>query len=352
MDRLSSLQMAGSLGIAPGFRGANAKQPAHPTKSSHPNEDGVVDDESFSTVFKVIGIGGAGCNAVEQMIRQGVTGVEYICADTDAPALKNSSAGTKIQIITNSESGNKQSASTITTLAERDSIVDALRGANLVFVIAGMGGGTGTKGSTLVAEVTRDLGIFTVAIVTKPFESESQRMRIAEDGLEKLVHHVDSLIVISNESLKDIIGDQVSMPEAFRYTDTVLSNAVGSITDIVTKQGLVCVDFADVRTVLSEAGMGIMGFSTATGVDRAQVAAEQAVKSPLLKDVNLSGASRVLVVVTATYSQLREVYEVMDIVKTYACHDDLDFMIGTNSDASMGDQLRVTIFATGLGNKG
>jgi cell division protein FtsZ len=214
-----------------------------------------------------------------------------------------------------------------------------------------MGGGTGTKGSNLVAEVARDLGIFTVAIVTKPFESESQRMRISEDGLEKLVQHVDSLIVISNEKLKEIIGDEVSMPDAFRYTDTILRNAVGSITDIVTQQGLICVDFADVKTVL-DAGMGMMSFSTATGGDRAQMAAEQAVKSPLLKDVNLSGASGVLVVITATYSlQLDEVYEVMETVKKYACQDGLVFMIGTNFDASMADQLRVTIFVTGLGDR-
>lgn len=351
MDRRSFLQMAAMLAVAHGLPGtafAAAKQSAPPAISPHPFPD--MDYELQGAVLKVIGVGGAGCNAVEHMIREGVTGVEYICADTDAQALKKSSASTKLQIAPSLGTEGEQSASLKTELAERDRILDALRGADLVFIIAGMGGGTGTSAANRVAEAASYLGILTVAIVTRPFESEGQRMRIAEDGIEELGQHVDSLIVISNEKLKGIIGEQVSMPEAFRNADTVLKVAVGSIAYIITVPGLIGVDFADVRTVMSETGMGMMGFATATGVDRARMAAEQALKSPLLEDANLSEAKGVLVNITASDSiQLDEIYEVMNTVRKFACQD-ATLIFGTNSDAGMADRLRVTLFATGLGN--
>jgi len=299
-------------------------------------------------IIKVVGVGGAGCNAVEHMIREGVIGVEYICADTDSQSLKQSSAGTKFQIAPNLGSGDEPGVSIETAIAERDSIVDVLRGADMTFIIAGMGGGTGTGASTVVAEVARYLGIFTVAIVTRPFESEYQRLHSAEEGLAELVRHVDSMIVISNENLKKMLGEQFSMPEAYHYANTVLKIAASSIADIINMPGLVGVDFGDVFQVMNNTGKGMMGFATATGVDRARMATEQAVKSPLLEGANLSEAYGVLVNITASESLvLDEIYEVMNTVRKHAS----DYVVfGTASDAAMEDGLRVTIVATGLGN--
>lgn len=299
-------------------------------------------------IIKVAGVGGAGCNAVEHMIHEGVMGVEYICADTDSQSLIQSSAATKLQIASNLGSGDESSASIETAIAGRDRIVDVLRGADMAFIIAGMGGGTGTSAARVIAEVARYFGIFTVAVVTRPFESESKRMRIADEGLAELVQHVSSLIVISNEKLKKILGEQFSMPETFRYANTVLKIAVSSIADIINVPGIVGVDFGDVLQVMNNTGKGKIGFATATGVDRARMAAEQALKSPLLEDANLSEAYGVLANITASDSlELDEVYEVMNTIRKYAS----DYVVfGTAIDAGMEDRLRVTIFATGPGS--
>lgn len=299
-------------------------------------------------IIKVVGVGGAGCNAVAYMIREGVMGVEYICADTDSQSLMQSSAGTKLQIAPNLGSGNDPSASIKTAIAERDRIVDVLRGADMVFIIAGMGGVTGTAVATMVAEVTHYLEIFTVAVVTRPFESESQRMRTAERGLAELVQHVSSLIVLSNEKLKKILGEQVSMPETFRYADTVLKIAVGSIADIINVPGIVGVDFGDVLQVMDKTGRGMMGVATVAGVDRARLATEQALKSPLLEGADLFRAYGLLVNITASSSlELDEIYEVMNTTRMYG-PDHLVF--GIAIDVGMNDGLRVTIFATSLGS--
>lgn len=299
-------------------------------------------------IFKVVGVGGAGSNAVEHMIREGVKGVEYICVDTDSLALKQSSAGTKLQIAPHLGSGDEPGASIETAIAERDRIAEALRGADMVFTIAGMGGTTGTGVAPVVAEVARHLEIFTVAVVTKPFESECERMRIAEGGLAELLQHVSSLIVISNDKLKIMLGEQCSMPEVYRYADTVFKIAISSIADIVNVPGIVGVDFADVLQVMDKTGRGMMGVATAAGVDRARLATEQALKSPMLEGADLFGAYGLLVNITSNSSiELDEIYEVMNTTRMYG-PDHLVF--GTAIDEGMKDVLRVTIFATSLGS--
>lgn len=301
-----------------------------------------------TAIIKVVGVGGAGCNAVENMIREGVMGVEYICADTDSQSLMQSSAGTKLQIAPHLGLCNEPGVSIETVIAERDRIADVLRGANMVFIIAGMGGRVGTDASRVVAEITSCLGIFTVAVVTRPFESESQCMRIAEEGLAKLVQHVSSLIVFSNENLKERLGEQFSMPEAYRYADTVLKIAVGSIADIIKVPGMVGVDFADIRDVMDNTGKGLIGFAIARGADRALMATAQALKSLLFEGANPSRADGMLVIITASDSlELDEIYEVMDTIRIYGP----DFCIfGTTFDEKMGDSLRVTLFAAGIGS--
>ena len=305
---------------------------------------------SVETVIKVIGVGGAGGNAVDHMIREGVMGVEFIAANTDAQALKRSVAHRKICLgKTGLGAGAKPEIGRNAALEERDQIAEAIKGAHMVFITAGMGGGTGTGAAPVVAEVAKELGILTVAVVTKPFAFEGKRLKAAELGVAELQKHVDSLIVILNDKLMEVLGDDISMAEAFDASNNVLRNAVGGIAEIINYPGLVNVDFEDVRTVMSEMGMAMMGTANARGVDRARIAAEQAVASPLLEGINLSGAKGVLVNITAAHSlKLKETTEVMNTVREFAA-DDAHIIFGAVYDDSVGEDIRVTVVATGLG---
>ena len=302
------------------------------------------------TVIKVIGIGGAGGNAVDHMIREGVNGVDFITANTDSQALGRSIALQKLQLgKTGLGAGAKPEAGKSAAIEEREAIAASLQGAHMVFITAGMGGGTGTGAAPIVAEVARELGVLTVAVVTKPFAFEGKRLKVAEVGISELQKHVDSLIVILNDRLMDVLGEDVSMDEAFRAADNVLRNAVGGIAEIINFPGLVNVDFEDVRTVMGEMGMAMMGSANAAGVDRARIAAERAVSSPLLEGVNLSGAKGVLVNITASKSlKMKEVNEVMNTVRAFAA-DDAHIIFGAVYDEQMAEEIRVTVVATGLG---
>jgi len=310
----------------------------------------IVDKEPGGTVIKVIGVGGAGGNAVDHMIREGVQGVEFICANTDAQALGRSGAPRKLQLgSTGLGAGAKPEAGRAAALEERERVAEALAGAHMVFITAGMGGGTGTGAAPVVAQVARELGILTVAVVTKPFAFEGKRMSVAQQGLDELGQHVDSLIVILNERLMEVLGDDVSVQDGFKAADNVLRNAVGGIAEIINFPGLVNVDFEDVRTVMGEMGMAMMGSAFAAGVDRARLAAEQAVASPLLEGIHLSGARGVLVNITASASlKMREVNEVMNTIREFAA-EDAHIIFGAVFDEGMQDNLRVTVVATGLG---
>ncbi len=312
-------------------------------------EVGTPEPESNATVIKVVGVGGAGGNAVEHMIREGVGGVEFICCNTDAQALAKSSADVKLQLGPGLGAGGKPEKARELAVLERTRIAEALDGAHMVFITAGMGGGTGTGAGPIVAEVARELGILTVAVVTKPFEYEGKRKRVAEEGVAELARNVDSLIVILNEKLEEVLGDEISMLEAFRAADNVLRNAVGGIAEIINVPGLVNVDFEDVRTVMGEMGKAMMGSAAAAGVDRARVAAEEAVASPLLEGIELSGARGVLVNITAsTTLGLKEYKEVMNTIRQYTAPE-ATVICGAVFDEGMEDQLRVTVVATGLG---
>ena len=307
-------------------------------------------NSDWGTVIKVVGVGGAGGNAVDHMIREGVMGVEFVAANTDAQALKRSVAHKKVRLgKTGLGAGAKPEAGRSAAMEEREQIAESLKGAHMVFITAGMGGGTGTGAAPIVAEVARELGILTVAVVTKPFGFEGKRLKIAEAGIAELQKNVDSLIVILNDKLMDVLGDDVSMDEAFKAADNVLRNAVGGIAEIINFPGLVNVDFEDVRTVMSEMGMAMMGSANASGVDRARIAAEQAVASPLLEGINLSGAKGVLVNITSTRGlKMKEVNEVMNTVREFAA-EDAHIIFGAVYDEAMGEEIRVTVVATGLG---
>ena len=310
----------------------------------------IIDKEPSGTVIKVVGVGGAGGNAVDHMIREGVQGVEFICANTDAQALNRSDAHRKLQFGPGLGAGGKPEKARALAEVERERIAEALQGAHMAFITAGMGGGTGTGAAPIVAEVARELGILTVAVVTKPFEFENaKRMAVAEQGLAELARHVDSLIVILNERLIDVLGDDISMMVAFKTADNVLRNAVGGIAEIINVPGLVNVDFEDVRTVMGEMGKAMMGSAMASGMDRARLAAEQAVASPLLEGIELSGARGVLVNISANSALgMKEVREVMNTIRAYAA-EDAHIIFGTVFDDAMEDGLRVTVVATGLG---
>jgi cell division protein FtsZ len=310
----------------------------------------IIESPANGTLIKVIGVGGAGGNAVDHMIRNGVTGVEFVVCNTDAQALARCGAKQQIQLgASGLGAGAKPEAGRSAAHEQREAIREALTGANMVFITAGMGGGTGTGAAPVVAEVAKELGVLTVAVVTKPFAFEGKRIRVAEAGLAELAQHVDSLIVILNERLMEVLGEDVSMRDAFRTADGVLHNAVAGIAEIINCPGLVNVDFEDVRTVMGEMGMAMMGSAYASGVDRARIAAEQAVASPLLEGVNLAGARGVLVNITASDGlKMREVNEVMNTVRGFAA-EDATIIFGAVYDDTMGDNLRVTVVATGLG---
>jgi cell division protein FtsZ len=304
------------------------------------------------TIIKVVGVGGAGGNAVQHMINKGVAGVEFIVANTDAQALANSKAHNVIQI-GESGLGAGMKPALGRQLAEetRSRIEDALRGAHMVFIAAGMGGGTGTGAAPVVAEIAKELGALTVAVVSKPFTYEGQKcMKIADEGLEELSKHVDSLIVILNEKLEEIYEDD-SMMDWLQHADDVLNNAVAGIAEIINVPGHINVDFNDVKTIMAEQGKAMMGTAVASGMDRARIAAEQAIASPLLDGIDLSGARGVLVNVTGSKSlKGKEIREVMATVRAFAA-EDASIAQGIAYDDSMGDDIRVTVVATGLGRR-
>lgn len=312
----------------------------------------LVDSTPQNAVIKVIGVGGGGGNAVQHMINRNVEGVEFIVANTDAQALKSLSARTVLQLGGNMTKGLGAGANPEigrqAALEDRDRIAEVLEGADMVFITAGMGGGTGTGGAPVIAEVARELDILTVAVVTKPFRFE-RRMPAAERGIAELQHHVDSLITIPNEKLLAVLGQQTSMLDAFAAANDVLLGAVQGIADLIIRPGMINVDFADVRTVMSEMGMAMMGTGRATGEHRAREAAEAAIRSPLLEDVDLNGARGILVNVTAGPNMsIGEFSEVGETVEQFAS-DSATVVVGTVIDPELTDEMRVTVVATGLG---
>ena len=312
----------------------------------------IVNEASAGPVIKVIGVGGAGGNAVNHMIDQGVEGVEFYAVNTDAQVLSRSRARNVIQLGNSGlGAGAKPEEARTVAQAERERLEELIAGSNMVFITAGMGGGTGTGAGPVIAEIARSMGILTVAVVTKPFSWEgSKRMKVAESGIEELAPHVDSLIVILNDKLEEVLGDDVTQEEAYRAADDVLNNAVAGIAEIINQPGIVNVDFQDVRTVMSEQGMAMMGSASANGVDRARIAAEQAIACPLLEGVNLAGARGVLVNITASKAslKLRETKEVMNTIRAFAA-EDATIIFGGVYDDTLGEDLRVTVVATGLG---
>ena len=317
----------------------------------------IVDDvESQNAVIKVIGVGGGGGNAVGHMMKAGIEGVEFICANTDAQALDNSEVPTTLQIGASLTKGLGAGANPQighqAAMEDKDRIAEAIRGSDMLFITAGMGGGTGTGAAPVVAEVAKEMDILTVAVVTKPFSFEGEkRMKVAEMGIEELSKHVDSLITIPNEKLLAVMGKNASLLDAFKEANNVLLNAVQGIAELITRHGLINVDFADVRTVMAEMGMAMMGTGAAIGEDRARKAAEAAVKCPLLDDVHLYGAKGVLVNITAGLDlSIGEFDEVGTTIKEFA-RDDATVVVGTVIDPEMHDELRVTVVATGLGDE-
>ena len=313
----------------------------------------LVDSAPQSAVIKVIGVGGGGGNAVRHMIDHHVDGVDFICANTDAQALSDISSKTVLQLgasITKGlGAGANPEVGRAAALEDRDRIADALHGTDMVFVTAGMGGGTGTGAAPIVAEVARELGILTVAVVTRPFSFEGKkRVTTAEDGLKEIAQHCDSLITIPNEKLLEVLGKNTSLLDAFKEANDVLLGAVQGIADLIIRPGLVNVDFADVRTVMSEMGAAMMGTGTASGEDRAREAAERAINSPLLDDIDLSGARGILVNITAGLDlSLGEFSEVGATIEDIAS-EDATVVVGTVIDPEMTDTLKVTVVATGL----
>ena len=315
----------------------------------------LVDSQPQNPVIKVVGVGGGGGNAVKHMIAHQTEGVEFICANTDSQALNDVETKTVLQLGSTVTKGLGAGANPEigrqAAIEDRDRIAELLQGADMVFITAGMGGGTGTGGAPVVAEVARELGILTVAVVTKPFKFEGRkRMALAEAGIKELAEHVDSLITIPNQKLEAVMGGAISLVEAFKEANNVLHHAVQGIADLIIRPGLINVDFADVRTVMSEMGMAMMGSGQSEGEDRAVKAAQAAISSPLLEDVNLQGARGILVNITASESLgLGEFGEVGEIVEDFAS-ENATVVVGTVIDPSMGDEIKVTVVATGLGN--
>ncbi len=314
----------------------------------------LMDAYTQSAVIKVIGVGGGGGNAVAHMLTSGIEGVEFMCVNTDAQALKHAKVKTALQIGSNITKGlgagadpevGRQAA-----MEDRDRIVELIKGCDMLFITAGMGGGTGTGGAPVVAQVAKELGILTVAVVTRPFEMEGgKRSHVADHGLSELGKYCDSLITIPNQKLLSVLGAQTTLLDAFKAANQVLQGAVQGIAELITRPGLINVDFADVRTVMSETGMAMMGTGTASGEGRARSAAEAAVASPLLEDINLAGAHGILVNVTAGMDlSIGEFQEVGQIVKEFAS-EDATVVVGTVIDPELSNEVRVTVVATGLG---
>jgi cell division protein FtsZ len=314
----------------------------------------LMDSYSQSAVIKVLGVGGGGGNAVSHMVQAGLEGVDFICINTDAQALKHSKVRTALQIGCNITKGlgagadpevGRQAA-----MEDRDRIIELVEGCDMLFITAGMGGGTGTGAAPVVAQIAKELGILTVAVVTKPFEMEGgKRSLIADHGIAELGKFCDSLITIPNQKLLTVLGPQTTLLDAFKSANQVLQGAVQGIAELITRPGLINVDFADVRTVMAETGMAMMGSGAASGEGRARIAAEAAVSSPLLEDINLAGAHGILVNVTAGMDlSIGEFQEVGQIVKQFAS-EDATVVVGTVIDPELASELRVTVVATGLG---
>ncbi len=316
----------------------------------------LVDNVPQSPVIKVIGVGGGGGNAVNHMVKSNIEGVEFICANTDAQALKNIGARTILQLGTGVTKGLGAGANPEVgrqaALEDRERIAEVLQGTNMVFITTGMGGGTGTGAAPIIAEVAKEMGILTVAVVTRPFPFEGRkRMQIADEGIRMLSESVDSLITIPNEKLLTILGKDASLLSAFAKADDVLAGAVRGISDIIKRPGMINVDFADVRTVMSEMGMAMMGTGCASGPNRAREATEAAIRNPLLEDVNLQGARGILVNITAGPDlSLGEYSDVGSIIEAFASEHAM-VKVGTVIDPDMRDELHVTVVATGLGAK-
>ena len=314
----------------------------------------LMDAYSQSAVIKVLGIGGGGGNAVAHMVHSGIEGVEFMCINTDAQALKHSSVKTTLQIgsgITKGlGAGANPEVGRQAAMEDRDRIVQMIQGCDMLFLTAGMGGGTGTGAAPVVAQIAREMGILTVAVVTRPFNMEGgKRALVADQGMQELARTVDSLITIPNQKLLTVLGPKTTLLDAFKSVNSVLQGAVQGIADLITRPGLINVDFADVRTVMGETGMAMMGSGFASGEDRARVAAQMAVSSPLLEDVNLAGARGILVNVTAGLDlSIGEFEEVGNIVREFAS-EDATVVVGTVIDPELSNELRVTVVATGLG---
>ena len=314
----------------------------------------LVDTYTPNAVIKVIGVGGGGGNAVQHMVTANIEGVDFICANTDAQALRNSSARTTLQLgatITKGlGAGANPEVGRQAAMEDRERIIEVIEGADMIFITAGMGGGTGTGGAPVVAQIARELGILVVAVVTKPFPFEgNRRLQTAENGIKELSQYVDSLITIPNEKLLSVLGKNISMIEAFKAANNVLLGAVQGIAELITRPGLINVDFADVRTVMSEMGMAMMGSGAARGEDRARKAAEAAIASPLLENISLAGARGILVNITAGMDMsIGEFDEVGNTIKDLAS-ENATIVVGTVLDPEMNDELRVTVVATGLG---
>lgn len=314
----------------------------------------LIDNVPSNAVIKVIGVGGGGGNAVKHMIENHVEGVDFICANTDAQALSDIESRTVLQLggdITKGlGAGANPEIGRAAAMEDRDRIAESLRGADMVFITAGMGGGTGTGGAPVVAEVAREMGILTVAVVTRPFPFEGKkRLSIAHEGVNELQQHVDSLITIPNEKLLEVLGKNTSLLDAFREANDVLLGAVQGIADLIIRPGMINVDFADVRTVMSEMGMAMMGTGHAKGENRAREAAERAINSPLLDDIDLAGARGILVNITAGLDlSLGEFSEVGDTIEEFAS-EEATVVVGTVIDPDMSEELKVTVVATGLG---
>ena len=312
-----------------------------------------MDSVAQDAVIKVMGVGGGGGNAVKHMVASGIDGVDFICANTDAQALTKITGTKSLQIGCNITKGLGAGATPEVgqqaALEDRELIQDAIANTDMLFITAGMGGGTGTGAAPIVAQLAREMGILVVGVVTKPFSFEGpSRMRIAMNGIKELTQNVDSLITIPNDKLLDVYGRDFDLMHAFNGANDVLSGAVQGITELITNPGVINVDFADVRTVMSKMGMGMMGSGKAIGDNRAEEAAQAAVASPLLEDVNLSGARGILVNVTGANMTLGEFQDIGAVVSSFAS-DDATVVMGTAIDDTLGEELRVTVVATGLG---
>jgi len=312
----------------------------------------VVEKKSQEANIKVLGVGGCGGNAVDHMIEKNVMGVEFMCINTDLQALKKSQASSIIQIgeiLTKGlGAGSRPDTGKQAAIDDREKIIEALDGADMLFITAGMGGGTGTGATPVIAQIAKDLGILTIAVVTKPFNFEGSRSQVAKDGISELVNYVDSLIVIPNEKLMGVLGEDVTFIDAFGAANDVLLSAVAGIAEIINSPGLINVDFADVKTVMSEMGMAMIGSGYAEGSDRALISSKAAMACPLLEDVNLNNAKGILVNISASLDfKMKEYFEIMNVIKQYAA-EDANIIVGNVIDDSIASGIRVTMVATGL----